>query len=154
MVHIPRKKTIHIIRSVKEDLSLNVLGVYRIPCEYGKVYMGQTGRSIETKCKEHRRHIHLDQPDKSVVEEHSINTGHCINFSNNIILNRTSSCKDRLVKEIIGIRLNNQNFNRDGGLMLSHAWHPVINKLSNQEAGLKQHALDTSQQLPLASALP
>jgi hypothetical protein len=59
---------------------------------------------------------------------------------------------DRLVKEDIGIRLNNKNFNRDGGLMLSRAWHPVINMLSNQEAGLTQQALDINQQLPLASA--
>jgi hypothetical protein len=48
--------------------------------------------------------------------------------------------------------LNNQNFNRDGGLMLSHAWHHVINMLSNQEAGLTQQALDSNQQLPLARA--
>jgi hypothetical protein len=33
-----------------------------------------------------------------------------------------------------------------------HAWHPVVKMLSNQEAGLMQQALDTSQQLPLASA--
>jgi hypothetical protein len=39
-----------------------------------------------------------------------------------------------------------------GGLMLSHSWYPVINMLSNQEAGLMQQALDTSQQLSLASA--
>jgi hypothetical protein len=82
-----------------------------------------------------------------VVAEHSINTGHCIDFSNTIVLDRTSSYMDRLVKEAIGIRLNNQNSNRDGGLMLSHAWHPVIIMLSNQEAGLTQYALDTNQQL-------
>jgi hypothetical protein len=109
--------------------------------------MGQTGRSIKTRCKEHRRHIRLDQQDKSVVVEHIINTGHCIDFSNTIVLDRTSSYMDCLVKEAIGIILNNQNFNRDGGLMLSHAWHPVIIMLSNQETGLTQHALDTNQQL-------
>jgi hypothetical protein len=87
------------------------------------------------------------------VVEHSINTGHCIDFSNTIVLDRTWSYMDRLVKEAIGIRLNNKNFNRDGGLMLNHAWHPVINMLSNQEVGLTQQALDTSQQLLLASAL-
>jgi hypothetical protein len=64
---------------------------------------------------------------------------------------RTLSYMDCLVKEVIGIRLNNKNFNRDGGLMLSHAWHPVINMLSNKKAGLMQQALDTNQQLPLAS---
>jgi hypothetical protein len=36
--------------------------------------------------------------------------------------------------------------------MLSRAWHPVINILSNQEAGLTHQAPDTNQQLPLASA--
>jgi hypothetical protein len=56
------------------------------------------------------------------------------------------------MKKAVGIRLNNKNFNRDGGLMLSRPWHPVINMLSNQEAGLTQQALDTNQHLPLASA--
>jgi hypothetical protein len=59
---------------------------------------------------------------------------------------------DCFVKEAIGIRLNNQNFNRNGSPMLSRAWHPAINMLSNQEAGLMQQSLDTNQQLPLASA--
>jgi hypothetical protein len=86
------------------------------------------------------------------VAEHSINTGHCIDFSNTTVLDRTSNYMDHLVKEAIGIRLDNQNFNTDGGLMLSHAWHPVINKLSNQETGLMQQTLDTNRQLPLASA--
>jgi hypothetical protein len=135
MVHIPQKKTIHMLRSVKDDLGLNVPGMYRIPCKCGKVYVGQTGRSIETRCKEHRGDICLDQPDKSAVAEHSINAGHCISFSNTIILDRTSSYMDHLVKEAIGIRLN-KNFNRDGGLMLSCAWHPVTNMLSNQETDL------------------
>jgi hypothetical protein len=67
-----------VLRSVKHDLGLKVPGVYRIPCECGKVYVGQTGRSMETRCKEHRRHTRLDQPDKSAVAERSINTGHCI----------------------------------------------------------------------------
>jgi hypothetical protein len=86
------------------------------------------------------------------VAEHSINIGHCIDFSNTIVLDRTSSYMDRLVEDATGIRLNNKNLNRDGGLMFSRAWHPVINLLSNQEAGLMQQALNTNQQLPLASA--
>jgi hypothetical protein len=50
----------------------------------------------------------------------------------------------RLVKEAIRIRLNDQTFNRDGGLMLNRAWHAVIDMLSNQEAGLTQQTLDTN----------
>jgi hypothetical protein len=78
-------------------------------------------RSIETRFKEHRRHIHLEQPDRSVVPEHSSNTWHRIDFSSTIVSDRTSGCIGRLVKQAIGIRLNNKNFNRDGGLMLGKA---------------------------------
>jgi hypothetical protein len=125
-------------------------GTAQLTC--GKVYVGQTGRSIETRCKEQREDIRLDQPDKPAVAKHSINTGHFIGFSNTIILDKTSSYMDRLVKEDIGIRLNNKNFNQDGGLMLSRAWHPVINMLYNQEEGLMQQALDSNEEPPLANA--
>jgi hypothetical protein len=62
--------------------------------------------------------------------------GHRINFSGTIILNRMSIYMDHPVKEAIGIRLSNMNLNKDDGLMSSHAWHPVINMLSNQKASL------------------
>jgi hypothetical protein len=110
------------------------------PCECGKVYVGQKGRSIETRCKEHRRHIHIEQPDMSAVVEHSINTGHHIDFSDTIVFDSTLSYVEHLVKEAICIQLNNINLSRDSDLMLSRAWHPVINicypirKLVTQQA--------------------
>jgi len=36
---------------VKDDLGLKAAGIYSIPCKYGKVYIGQTGCSIETRIK-------------------------------------------------------------------------------------------------------
>jgi predicted GIY-YIG superfamily endonuclease len=74
-VHVPIKKNRQFLGTVKDDLGLKIPGVYRIPCECGKVYIGQTGRSIEARCKEHMRHIRLDQTEKSAVAEHSINAG-------------------------------------------------------------------------------
>jgi hypothetical protein len=38
-----------------------------VPCEYSQVYIGQTGCSVKTRIKEHQRHIHLEQPDKSAM---------------------------------------------------------------------------------------
>jgi hypothetical protein len=107
----------NMLRSVKDDLGLNVPGMYQIPCECGKVYMGQTGRSIETRCKEHRRHIRLDQPDKSEVAEHSINTGHCIEFSNTVIFDRTSSYIDHLVKEELHRLQQHRRFGQNIGII-------------------------------------
>jgi hypothetical protein len=108
-----------LLRTVKDDLGLKIPGVYGIPCECGKVYIGQTGSSIEARCKEHMRHIWLDQPEKSAVAEHSVNTRHQIDFSNITILDRTSGYMDRVVKKDIHIRSNRKNFNRDMASILA-----------------------------------
>jgi hypothetical protein len=152
-ISIP-KKNIHMLRMVKDDLGLKVPGVYRIPCECGKVYVGQRGRSIDARCKEHMRHICLDQPEKSVVAEHSVNTGHQIDFSNITILDGTSGYMDRVVKEAIHIRLNRKNFNRDNGFNLSQVWFPVMSMLANQntEQGIVGH--DRTHRSPVASRWP
>jgi hypothetical protein len=107
------------------DLCLKIPGVYRIPCACRKVYIGQTGRSIEARCKEHMRHIRLDQPQKSAVAEHSINAGHKIDFNNVSVLDRASGYMDRLVKEAIQIRINQNIITRDNGFTMSRAWNPV-----------------------------
>jgi hypothetical protein len=134
-IHIPRKKNIHMLRPVKDDLVLKVPGVYRILCECCGVYVGQTGRSIEARCKEHLRHIRLEQLEKSAMAEHSINTGHHIEFSSTSILDKAAGYMDCLIKEAVEIRLNFNNFNRDCGFLLSRAWYAVNKMLHNQKAG-------------------
>jgi len=42
---------------LNDDLGMNTLGAYSIPCECGQVYVGQTGRTIVTRSKENYRHI-------------------------------------------------------------------------------------------------
>jgi hypothetical protein len=78
---LPRKLS-SLLRPIKDDLALKMPGVYSIPCECGKVYTGQTGHSIETRVKEHHRHIRLYHPEKSAMMEHSINLGHQIQLQN------------------------------------------------------------------------
>ena len=50
--------------------------VYRIPCECGKVYIGETGRPMQERIKEHDRDIRLARTQTSTVSEHVYNTGH------------------------------------------------------------------------------
>ena len=50
--------------------------VYRIPCECGKVYIGETGRPMQDRIKEHDRDIGLARIETSAVSEHAHNTGH------------------------------------------------------------------------------
>ena len=50
--------------------------VYRIPCECGKVFNGETGRSMHERIKEHDRDIQLACTQTSTVSEHAHKTGH------------------------------------------------------------------------------
>jgi hypothetical protein len=46
---LPPRKISRLFRLVKDALRLGTPGVYSIPCECGQVYIGQSGRSIETR---------------------------------------------------------------------------------------------------------
>jgi hypothetical protein len=128
-VHIPAIKDMHLLRPTKDNLGLRVAGIYCIPCECSKAYIGQAGRTIEARRKEHMRHVRLQQPEKSTVAEQSIDTAHRIDFNDTSKLCTPTRYMDRLVKDAIEIRLHPNNFNTDEGFSVSHTWRPVINML-------------------------
>jgi hypothetical protein len=68
--------------------------------------------------------------------EHSINTGHQNDFNVSVV-DRASGYIDRLVKEAIQIRLNQNNFNRDNGFTVSQAKRPLNppTDLSSKQTG-------------------
>jgi hypothetical protein len=102
-----------------DHLGLRTPGVYRIPCDCGRVYIGQTGRSMDIRLKEDQRHIRLENPDKSDVAEHSIDQGHRIQFHNSSILATKTRYMDSIVRQAIEIVLHPYNINRGSGFCLS-----------------------------------
>jgi hypothetical protein len=128
-VGLPLRKISSFLRPLKDDLGLKTPGVYSIPCECGQVYIGQTGRSIDTRIKEHHWHIRLAHPDKSAVAEHGISRGHRIQLQDTMILSTRSRYMDRLTKEAIEIELHPNNLNREDGLSFSRSWKPLIHSL-------------------------
>ena len=58
------------------DLSRQDGVVYKIPCECGKMYIMQTGRSMHERIKEHDRDIRLAHTQTSAVSEHTNKTRH------------------------------------------------------------------------------
>jgi hypothetical protein len=144
-VGLPPRKISSFLRPVKDDLALRTPRVYIIPCECSQVCIGQTGRSVDTRLKEHRRHIRLEHPDKSAVAEHSINLGHCIQLQNTTILSTKPRYKDRIIREAIEIELHPNNMNREDGFCLSKSWKPLICSLKDHR---KPHQHDGGSGVP------
>ena len=46
-------------------------GVYRIPCECGLLYIGETGRNLSLRLKEHKTDCEKAELEKSAVAKHS-----------------------------------------------------------------------------------
>jgi hypothetical protein len=143
-VGLPPKKIPSFLRPVKDDLGLKTPGMYSVPCECGQVYIGQTGRSIETRVDEHQRHIHLQHPDKSAVAEHSIILDHRIKLQDTTILSTKSRYMDRKMWEDIETELHPNNMNREDGLRLSLSWKPFIHSLK----GRRKHPIQHCQSRP------
>jgi hypothetical protein len=130
---LPPRKLSGFLRPVKDDLGLRTPGVYSIPCECGQVYIGQTGHSVNTRVKEHQRHIRLEHPGKSSVAEQSINLGHHIQLQNTTILSTKPRYWDRIIREAIEIQLHPNNMNREDGFCLSKSWKPLIYSLKDKQ---------------------
>ena len=108
--------------------------VYRIPCECGKVYIGETGRPMQDRIKEHDRDIRLARTETSTVSEHAHNTGHKSLWNEVKFIDRDPYYYTRRVKEAIHIRLYPNNINRDSGIEILEAWMTTIKKKQQQES--------------------
>ena len=102
--------------------------MYRITCSCGKVYIGETQRTLGTRIKEHQDANRLYRPEKSAVAEHALCNDHRIDWDTVDIVNTASQKMELLVKEAIHIQRTPKELllNRDNGWQIPESWNATL----------------------------
>ena len=99
--------------------------VYRIPCgDCEKVYIGQTGRTLEHRMKEHRRALTSGNLAQSALAEHAADRGHAIDWRSAEVVDSHQQFHQRCLLESWHIRSQDTTLNREEGNL-----PPVYNQL-------------------------
>jgi len=126
-------KLSNIIRPQKDPLPKqhhrNV--VYKISCkDCDASYVGQTGRKIMTRVKEHKNHIRRSTTTHSVITDHRLNDNHEFDWDNVEILDNERYLSKRLISEMLHITRQKNSLNLQSDTeFLHHAWVSVLGKL-------------------------
>lgn len=100
--------------------------IYKIPCECGKVYIGETKRPLEIRIKEHKRNVQLHDVGKSKVAEHVWTQNHKILFDNTEVLDHEQNSLKRKIKETIYIKYNDTICFSNQSVECSNMWKSFL----------------------------
>ena len=103
----------------------NRAGVYRIPCECGKVYIGETGQNLPTRLKEHRAHGCRGDFEKSSIVKHSYIKDHQIDRQAAQLITPINSWHTRHIREAIKI-FKHDTVPQDIGFFIIDIWLPLL----------------------------
>ena len=104
-------------------------GVYSIPYSCEIPYIGEIGRSIQVRLKEHFVDIIHDRLKKSALAEHAHHSRHHIRIEEKKLITIEDHYKRRKIREAIEIEKFPSNLNRDDGFKLNECWRPIICQL-------------------------
>jgi hypothetical protein len=83
--------------------------IYRIPCECGGEYIGDTSRPLNVMIREHKCNLGEGHFDKSKLASHAVEKGHTINWTNTTMLHFEANSIHRKYKETARILCSNNS---------------------------------------------
>ena len=94
------------VKKTTADKSQDKSIVYKVPCGVcNKSYIGETGRGLETRLKEHKRDLRNNMEHSAFVV-HALNTSHLPNWGGAGILTSCRSKENRKATEAAHIAMN------------------------------------------------
>ena len=105
--------------------STTTILIGRIPCECGKVYIGETKRNLPTRLKEHRAHGRRGDFEKSAIVKHSHIKDHQIDWQAAQLITPIDAWHPRRIREAIEI-VKHDTVPQDIGFFISDIWRPIL----------------------------
>ena len=107
---------------------INRWGIYSIPCDCGRNYIGQTRRSLLIRCQEHRRYVKNQEFSKSSIAKHCWDCGHNCLFNEISLLKSVPTIFDLNFFESLYILKNQSNVINDLSAIppLSKVWFKIL----------------------------
>ena len=101
--------------------------MYQITCSCKDTYIGETGRPLQARIKEHQLSVGKNDLKSALSEHIASHPNHSINWENIITLNvnQTNLIKRKLL-EAIQIKRHEPKLNRDKGLDIPRAYDLLI----------------------------
>jgi hypothetical protein len=107
--------------------------IYRIPCEYSRNYIGETGRPLAVRLREHRHRLQRCLLEKSKLAERAYEEGHRVGWDDARILEIGSNSRYRKHKESVPVACLTNPISQPS-LDISPFWFPLIsNEVSKSQ---------------------
>jgi predicted GIY-YIG superfamily endonuclease len=133
-------RTKHTLRSSlvrtrpKRDPQQTAHCVYSIPCECGRRYIGETGRPMTVRIREHMHNLKQGLIEKSKLAQHAYEEGHRVNWDEARVLEIESNSRYRKYKESAYIACTTNPISQPS-LDISPIWIPLIKEEVNKSNG-------------------
>ena len=127
-----KKQLCHTKPEEKEKTDKNC--IYSIPCECGNEYIGETGRPLKVRVKEHQKKVEKKQYYSSKLAEHVKDNKHKIKWENTTVLARENNWKYRKIEEAIEMSMR-ENIISQPSFEIDKMWIPILKQERERNSG-------------------